>query len=270
MNQLWSIVILVIGCASCSFQQDEWKKNFENPPEAYRPMPFWHLNGYMTREGIANELQGAKKLSGFGGVTVLPVSPGTQWRTGNPCPGTEPAYLSDEYFDCYGDILDLSEKQHTQVILYDDIDFPSGSAGGRLAEEYPQYLRKYLKKEELLLKGGRPVSYARKDTTVVLTAVSALNEQTREVVDLGPFMQGNNLKWQAPAGEWRVWFPTCLVLIRVRTAMRIHSSLTRNKVAWRSYAIRLPKPLQRCLRIGDFVLILHLMSRLFRQRRSVS
>lgn len=216
MNKLWTAVMLVIGCASCSFQQDDWKKGFENPPEAYRPMPFWHLNGFLTREGIENELQGAKNLSGFGGVTVLPVSPGTQWGTGNPCPGTGPAYLSDEYFDRYADILDVSEKQHTEVILYDDIDYPSGSAGGRLAKEYPQYLRKYLIKEELMVKGGRPVSYTRKDTAAVLAAASALNEQTREVVDLAPYMQGNHLEWQAPAGEWRVMFFNCGINKKMR------------------------------------------------------
>ena len=209
MNKLWTTVILVLGFASCSSKQDELRTDFENPPEEYRPMPFWHINGHMTRAGIGKELEGAKKLSGFGGVTVLPVSPGTQWGTGKFCPGTEPAYLSDEYFERYADILEVSEKQGTQVILYDDIDFPSGSAGGRLRKEYPQYVRKYLSKEEFTVKGNQPVCRQRKDTASVLAAVSALNEQTREVLDLEPYMNGNTLAWEAPAGEWRVMFFNC-------------------------------------------------------------
>lgn len=209
MNKLWAAVILVLGFSSCSSKQDGLRTDFENPPEEFRPMPFWHINGYMTRAGIEKELGDAKSLSGFGGVTVLPVSPGTQWGTGKPCPGTEPAYLSDEYFERYADILDISGKQGTQVILYDDIDFPSGSAGGRLRKEYPQYVRKYLSKEEFRVKGNQPVSRQRKDTASVLAAVSALNEQTREVLDLGPYMSGNTLTWKAPAGEWRVMFFNC-------------------------------------------------------------
>lgn len=211
MNKLWGAVLLVCGFSSCSSMQDELRIAFENPPEEYRPVPFWHINGHMTREGIEKEVREAKKLSGFGGVTVLPVSPGTQWKTGNPCPGTEPAYLSDEYFERYADILDVSEKQGTQVILYDDIDFPSGSAGGRLCKEYPQYACKYLVKEERLVKGGQTINWQRKDTMSVLAAVSALNEQTRKVLDLEPYMERNTLKWKVPDGEWRVIFFNCVV-----------------------------------------------------------
>lgn len=211
MNKLWMAVTLVLGLSSCSSRLDELKAGFENPSEAYRPMPFWHINGHMTRAGIEKEVGEAKSLSGFGGVTVLPVSPGTQWRTGLFCPGTGPDYLSDEYFDRYADILDVSEKQGTEVILYDDIDFPSGSAGGRLCKEYPQYASKYLSKEELRVKGGRTVNWRRGDTVSVLAAVSALNEQTREVLDLGPYMEGNTLNWKAPDGEWRVMFFNCVV-----------------------------------------------------------
>ena len=70
MNKLWTAVILVLGFASCSSKQDELRTDFENPPEEYRPMPFWHINGHMTRAGIEKEVGEAKSLSGFGGATV--------------------------------------------------------------------------------------------------------------------------------------------------------------------------------------------------------
>ena len=44
--------------------------------------------------------------------------------------GMEPAYLSREYFDRYEEMLRISERLGQKLIVYDDIDFPSGTAGG--------------------------------------------------------------------------------------------------------------------------------------------
>ena len=63
------------------------------------------------------------------------------------CPGTTPEYLSESYFDRYRDILECSEQLGTEVILYDDVDFPSGVLGGRLKQEFPQYTQKRLSKK---------------------------------------------------------------------------------------------------------------------------
>lgn len=209
MGKIWTYVMLAVCISSCITRQDDLREHFKNPPDAYRPMPFWHINGRMTKEGIEKQLSEAKSLSGFGGVTVLPVSAGEQVGTGKICPGTEPAYLSDEYFERYGDILDFSRKQGTQVILYDDIDFPSGSAGGRLMKEYPQYTRKFLKKEEFPVKGNQPVSKRLPGSLADGVIVSALNTATREVLDLRPYMQDSLLEWKAPEGDWQVMYFTC-------------------------------------------------------------
>lgn len=209
MGKYWIATLFALGLVSCSSGNEALKERFATPPNAYRPMPFWHINGRMTKAGIEKEIGDTKSLSGFGGVTVLPVSAGMQWGSENWCPGTEPEYLSEEYFERYGDILRFSEQQGTQVILYDDIDFPSGSAGGRLQREYPEYTRKYLVKEELPVRGGAAVHYGRRDTASVLTAVSALNVETREVLDLQAFMRGDTLEWKAPQGDWLVLFFGC-------------------------------------------------------------
>ena len=71
---------------------------FENPPAEYRPMPLWHLNGHLTEDAIRRQIVEAKEKSGFGGMTVLPVSPMGHWYDGHLCPGMTPEYLSDEYF----------------------------------------------------------------------------------------------------------------------------------------------------------------------------
>lgn len=209
MTNLWAFILVAFGCSSCATSQDELKDRFKNPPAQYRPMPFWHINGQMTKEGIEERLDGAKNLGGFGGVTVLPVSPGPQVGTGNTCPGTEPAFLSEEYFERYTDILNVSQKQGTQVVLYDDIDFPSGSAGGQLMKEYPQYMRKFLEKHEFITKGNQQINQPCPVGLSDLMAVSAMNTATLEVQDLMPCMKDSVLEWKAPEGEWRVMFFVC-------------------------------------------------------------
>ena len=70
---------------------DSLRATFADPGAEYRPVPFWHLNGRLSSDEIVRQIEDAKNLAGFGGVTVLPVSPGAQHPTGKPCPGMEPA-----------------------------------------------------------------------------------------------------------------------------------------------------------------------------------
>ena len=188
-------ITLILSLFSCVPKTDNLREEFITPPNEYRPMPFWHLNGHLTKDEIEKQIREAKELSGFGGVTVLPVTAGRQHPTGLPCPGMTPEFLSKEYFDRYLDILSSSKKQGTEVILYDDIDFPSGSAGGRLHKEYPQYTRKFLVKEEFMARGNQHISKPlTRDSSSFLMAISAMDTTTHEVLDLQPFMQDSTLE----------------------------------------------------------------------------
>jgi hypothetical protein len=174
------MIILMNGCNP---HDEALREAFRNPANEFRPVPFWHINGRMTTDGIRQALENAKLLSGFGGVAVLPVRK------------TEPAYLSDEYFDRYEDILRISEQLGIEVILYDDIDFPSGSAGGRLQAEHPEYTRKYLEKCEFRVVGPSRTELPCPDTaSYVLTAVSAMNVRTLQVIDLKEYIRWQQLK----------------------------------------------------------------------------
>ena len=100
----------------------------------YRPQPFWHINGELTKEGIYEQITDAHRKDGFGGVAILPLTPAQMWNGKDICPGTTPEYLSEGYFDRYRDILECSKELGTEVILYDDVDFPSGVLGGRMTK----------------------------------------------------------------------------------------------------------------------------------------
>lgn len=183
---------------------------FADPGAEYRPVPFWHLNGRLSSDEIVRQIEDAKNLAGFGGVTVLPVSPGAQHPTGKPCPGMEPAYLSREYFDRYEEMLRISERLGQKLIVYDDIDFPSGTAGGRLLREYPRYTRKLLEMQEFEVCGPARFEYplAVSDTLRCM-AVSAMETASRRIVDLGAAVRRDTLAWDVPDGVWKIMFFNC-------------------------------------------------------------
>lgn len=183
---------------------------FQNPDGKYRPIPFWHLNGKLERDSIIRQITDAKELAGFGGVAVLPVSPAPQHPTGKPCPGMKPAYLSEAYFERVQDMLETTRNLDLKLILYDDIDFPSGSAGGRLQREFPEYTRKVLLMRDTLVSG--PVRFSETlPTSESLTcmAVSAMQMGTSQVVDLSPQIKKRRLSWDVPEGVWRIMFFCC-------------------------------------------------------------
>lgn len=166
------------------------KTEFNQPDSKYKPMPLWFMNGELTEKGIEQQLNDAKK-AGFGGVAVLPMGK------------TIPKYLSDAYFQKYGTILSQSKKLGMEVIMYDDVDFPSGSADGVIEKKHPQFLRKSLEKTEFkttgLYKGIVPQGK--------LMAAVAMDMVTKKRIDLKPFITNNLLSWQTPKeGNWHIMF----------------------------------------------------------------
>jgi len=186
---------------------ENWKESFFDPPNQYRPMPFWHLNGKLTTAEIEKQMNATKMSCGFGGVTVLPVSPGLQHPTGLPCPGMEPEFLSDEYFALYTDILENARKLSMQVILYDDIDFPSGMAGNKMKELYPEDTRKQLNKLDSVISGPMKINITIPASS--LMAAIAINSRSFERQALAGFVTGQKFSWNVPAGSWRIMLFYC-------------------------------------------------------------
>jgi hypothetical protein len=50
-------------------------------------------------------------------------------------------------------MIDVAEELDMEVILYDDNDFPTGMAGGKLGELFPEHTMKRLDKIEMEITG---------------------------------------------------------------------------------------------------------------------
>jgi hypothetical protein len=114
----------------------------------------------------------------------------------------EPAYLSDEYFALYKHILNDAKKEGLNVIWYDDLDFPSGSAGGRMKKLYPGDTRKVLSKTDSTVTGLSTLNMQLPEGK--LMAAVAMNTQTKERIDVSKFINGKSFSWNVPAGEWKI------------------------------------------------------------------
>ncbi|WP_396635699.1 glycosyl hydrolase [Maribacter sp. R77961] len=173
--------------------------DFKNPPNEYKPMPFWHINGELTTEGIRQQMKDAKELGGFSGISVLPLAPKKNDR-----PGTTPEFLSAEYLNRFQDVLDTAEELDMEVILYDDNDFPSGMAGGKLGELFPEHTMKRLDKVEKTITG--PANLSERVPAGQLLSAVAMNAETLERIELGLFIDNGVTQWKVPEGNWKIMY----------------------------------------------------------------
>ncbi len=180
-------------------------------PDAKIPLkgqPLWHTNGELSDE-IIHEIFEVGQQNGFGGITFLSLT------------ATTPKYLTDEYFTQYGKSLDLADKLGMKVIFYDDLDYPSGSAGWHLKELFPQSTLKRLDKVEWEVQGPTkfeqqsPIPFSDKVLFGVeggvLQAAVAMNMDTNERVNIKSAVSDDGkVSWDVPEGAWKVFLFVCV------------------------------------------------------------
>ncbi len=94
--------------------------------ERYRPNAFWFWNAEMTPAGIEASLD---EMAAKGLREILI----------HPSHGLTVEYLSEEYFNLLRLALAAARKRGLKIWIYDEYAWPSGTAGGRLLTEYPDY-----------------------------------------------------------------------------------------------------------------------------------
>lgn len=200
---LWFTVCVAAGGVHASAAETRsLEQAFRSLPIELRPVTLYWLNGRLTRDELHDQMEAMRTHDRFGGFAPLPLM-GDAW------PSTEPAYLTDAYFRYYGQILDYARRHGMQVVFYDDMNFPSGTAGGRLQEVHPNDVQKRLDKIEREVTGPAAVEIPRGDGR--LMAAVAMNVDTRERINLADRLGADGLRWNAPAGTWKVMLFECVV-----------------------------------------------------------
>ncbi len=95
------------------------------------PVPFWFLNGYVEEWHIIREFKMMKE-KGIGDVIV------------HPRYGLQVEYLSEEWFKIFGWCVREAKKHGMHLWIYDELNWPSGTAGMRVMRINQDYQGKYL------------------------------------------------------------------------------------------------------------------------------
>ena len=149
---------------------------WKTPPPEYGPEPYYGLNGPVTLETVAHDLDTMKSL-GFQAVTV---------QAGY---SMKQAYLSPEYFAFFKQFVAEAKKRDMRVWVVDDAGYPSGFAGGKFSSERPELRMQALTIEQRLpVKGGETLN--QKLGPAAVAASAALFWPVRRACD-----------WSAPARE---------------------------------------------------------------------
>ena len=107
--------------------------DFENPPDNMKARPLWFWNtsvADMTVEQVEEIVEHSLGESGYYSMGILPM-----WQED---------FMTEDYWEKYGAALDKAAEMGKKMTLYDENGFPSDTAGGFLAAQYPEHTAKRL------------------------------------------------------------------------------------------------------------------------------
>ena len=196
---------------------------FENSPVEYRPVPFLFLNHYLEDEIIIWQIKEIKE-KGLRGFFMHP-------RSGLLTP-----YMSEEFIRKIKLMVQTAEKYGIEAWLYDEDPYPSGTAGGKVIYQHPEFIARELYFElktvegKTKLKFDLPMGHIIKifaisdsgkvlDITEYAGPVRENWEYTRRYntyyssmrSDTFPHWRSettgikNRLLWDVPEGKWKIY-----------------------------------------------------------------
>ena len=178
----------------------ELKQAWKTPPSEYGPEPYFGMNGAVTIESLAHDLDTMKGL-GFHAVTA---------QAGG---GMTTTYLAPEYFAFFKQFALEAKKRDMKVWIVDDIGYPCGFAGGLFMpskDKHDLSMQALSLGQRYPVKGGETLNQAVGANAVAAMATNASLE--RIVVGTNvpaehvavPIVNGS-ISWTAPAGsDWTV------------------------------------------------------------------
>lgn len=107
------------------------KREFLNPGNKYRPIPFWSWNDKLEIPELEYQIEEMKK-AGMGGYFMHARS------------GLKTSYLSEDWFDCIEAGINKGKEVGLDAWAYDEEGWPSGFAGGLVPSLSEDYYAKFI------------------------------------------------------------------------------------------------------------------------------
>jgi hypothetical protein len=174
---------------------------FQEPPGEYGILPFWFLNGELDPDEMRYQLRQFSQ-KGMPGVIL------------HGRYGLETPYIGSTYLERIRFAVDEAVKLGLQTWVYDEMNWPSGTADKRVLLARPDLAQRYIECINFTIRGpwftyltgadSRYLDFER-STPVAAFAVRLDGEHAGQVLDLTPNLSFTNvIPWEAPAGNWRL------------------------------------------------------------------
>jgi hypothetical protein len=181
------------------------RANFTTPPMEMGILPFWFWNGNMDEHEMEWQLN-EYKAKGITGLFI-------HGRFGLKVP-----YVSDAWFDKVKFAVAKAKEIGIDVWVYDEMNWPSGTAERKVPKQYPHLTQKYLELVALNVDGPLFTFLEATDNRYVNTgdsypiAAFGCTEEEYQTVIRNPIDLTQNLSfervipWEAPPGKWRLLY----------------------------------------------------------------
>ena len=184
-------------------------KLFQEPPAEYRGHRWLTFRlSNITEESIRNSIQQAARSDVAGGFMITPDGGNTSALSEAYMKGshrqpdtTGVAYLSEEYFRLYRLAIEEGNKDGLPLrVLYDELQYPSGMAGGLLYSRYPEAAAKSLEMVEKNVAGPATTQLDIPIENGIYVGAVMMNRDTYERVEVSG---GRTTAFQVPSGNWK-------------------------------------------------------------------
>ena len=185
---------------------------FKNPPGEFGGI---HWLGFglsrLTEDGVRRSVQSAATGGAWGSFELgLGASGATTGLSeaylrgsGRGSNSQGVAYLSEEYFRFYRIAIEEGQRiGFPDSMIYDELGYPSGIAGGLFYSKYPELAEKSLEITEQTVTGPADVQLPI-PRPLYLGAVM-MNLDSFERIDISDRKSGNVVECQVPKGNWKV------------------------------------------------------------------
>jgi len=184
------------------------EETFRNPPRELGVLPFWFWNADLKPGEMKRQIAQYKE-KGLAGLFI------------HARFGLEVPYLSKRWFDRVKLTAEETKKLGLQCWIYDEYNWPSGTAYGKVQAQYPHLQQRYLQLVVEDVHGPTFMFMEGYDSRYVeisdgkgkpLAAFAVPAEQWEggvitDLIDLTPNLCfGKVISWQAPAREWKILY----------------------------------------------------------------
>jgi glycosyl hydrolase family 106( putative alpha-L-rhamnosidase) len=200
-----AIVLVLMTLLQTAIFAQSLQDAFHSPPAEFRPLIITHSMP-LHRDDAPQWL--ADRRAG-GAVIDVGVTPGSK-NVGDE-PWSNPTYLNDlARFQKLREAMARMKQEGQRIWLYDELGYPSGSAGGRVLDGHPEFQVEVVGCRTRPAGGDEVVEVTPKLGSVVACYAFPREEgtlQLEEAVDLTAQAKAGKFTWKAPTG--RAWY-VCL------------------------------------------------------------